>query len=447
MRLTLAFCLALTLAGCGSAPRPLTGAAVLEELRAARAPAEAPEPAAAAAPGPGGAVPLGYQQAVDIALAWSPKLRASEAEVKLADAEVAAAGAWPASELRFNDFGWREGNDTIDDFEIAFRWHLPHPFAHGPEIDRAQFLVPAATAERDELAWELRYDVRLTWAEAVAARRRVVLAEELARSAGGLVAQAQAAVDGGVGDPIAALSVEVDSLDAAEAREEALADERRARGALLRRLGRPDGTALALPEGEDALLCPEPPADVAALEDRIAASHPIVRRIEAEYASAEAHLEAAQKEQIPFLEYVQFAYGYDPQQRESGFTVSLSIELPIDAWGGGETALAAAEREFAAAELRAAVAVQADAARAAVVRWQGAAAKVRWFSERIAPALEAAERRAEEAAAAGTATSFEPLAARHKLFEARLAALEALYDCHVAWVDAEFAAGVSIGER
>jgi len=438
--------LALALAGCGHTARPLTGATVLAELREARATVgEEPPAAPAAAPEEAaGGAPLGYEQAVAQAIAWSPRLRAYDAEVKLATAGIDEAGAWPASELRLNDFGWRQGEDTLDDFEIAFRWHLPHPFEHGPLVAAARAEVPAEEAERDLAAWEVRYDVRLTWAEAVAGRRRVQLASELARSAEGLVGQARTSVEGGVGDPMAALAVEVDALDAGADYEEALADERRATRALLRRLGQPHGTAIALPEGEGALLCPPPPTDLGALEDRIAGGHPDVRRLEAEYAAAEAFLEAAHAKQIPFVEYVQLAYGYDPGAAESGFTVSLSIELPFDAWGGGETAVAEAQREFVAAELRASVAVQADAARAAVVRWQEAADRVRWFAERIEPVLEAAEARAEEAAREGAATDFEILAAHHKVIEARLAALEAIYECHVAWVDTEFAAGVAL---
>jgi outer membrane protein TolC len=441
MRLS-ALVAALALAGCGYTARPLSGPAVLAELRAARAPEPAP-PASDAETG----APLGYEQAVAQALAWSPRLKAQERELAVAVASVDEAHAWPASQLRFNDFGWREGDDTLDDFEIAFRWRLPNPFERAPRLAAARAKVPAEQAERDEEAWEVRYDVRLTWAEAVAGRWRTGLAAELARSADALVEQAHRAIDSGVGDPLAVLPVEVAALKAAAEHEEAQADARRATGALLRRLGRPDDTELNIPEGPDALRCPPPPTDLAALEDQLARSHPAVRRLEADYAGAEALLEAAQARQLPFLEYVQLGYGYDPRAAESGFTVSLSIELPFDAWGGGETAVADAQREWVAAELRATVAARADATRAAVVRWREAAERVRWYEERIQPALDAATRQAEEAVRVGAATDFQRLAAHHKASEARLAALDAVYRCHLAWVDAEHAAGVALPAR
>lgn len=445
-RLVLLVCLiGLALPQCAArSSRRATAAEILAELRSAPTPSLESDVGGDAGASPSA---LTEAEALRLAVARSPVLASRAAAVTVAEARAGASGAWPGSQLRLNDLGTSESSDTLEKFHVALRVHLPNPFAVGPTVDAAEAEIPAARAELEEERWDLRHEVRQAFATAVYGQRRAALFAELATLETEVLRHVREAVERGVDRPSAILGAEVARLDADDAQRRAEANARAALQALERLVGRPVDGIAPIEAGDAGLRCPlvaAPGKTPAADLDDLVLRHPAVRRVEADYARADSLLAAAEARRIPYLDYVQLAWEYDPAPAEHGFLASFSFELPIGAWTGGEVALESARREFAEAELRRTVAERVAKTDAALGRWRRAQARVLLYDEDVAPLVAAAVQQAGEAVAEGVATELEQLDARREALRARLAAVEARYDCHEAWLAAEHTAGAPL---
>lgn len=293
--------------------------------------------------GPVWAEPVTLDDALRKGREVSPRIARAEAELRAADARALQAGLRPNPEIgveveNFSGTGpyrsFRQSEVTVavsQEFELGGERQARKAVA-GAEREFARLALSKAVAD-------LAYDTAVAHAElraaedrAVLARSNLIRAQELARIAGNLV-------DAGRDPPLRKLRA--DAL-LAEAEAEGL----RSFGLLLtarRRLGLligsedPELTAV----GGDPVATAPLPADVASLDERLAA---------AERDAANARIALARAEAVPNVS----ASGGFRNFRESGstaFVMGLSVPLPFNRSGRSGVAAARATGEAADAAL------------------------------------------------------------------------------------------------
>jgi outer membrane protein TolC len=335
---------------------------------------------------------LSAAQAVALALATNPFIRAAEQSGVAARERVAAAGALPDPRLTLglmnrmtSDLGATGDPMTMD--QVALSQVIPFPGKLGLARRAARHAADAAEASADAARRTLATDVQdryydlayMDRALAVMARTRALL--ETFRD---VATSLYATGSGRQADALRA-QVEVASIDEQIVRlgEQRTADAARFNALLARPAGTPVGP-LRLPDALSDL----PPAD--SLVARAAATHPAVQAASARAAAADASSAVARRDLLPDLE-IGLAYQHRPAF-PSMMSLMVAVDLPLFA----RARQLPARREMAAlaagarddlAELRNELAAQVIAARA---RAERALTLRRLFASDILPQARAA---------------------------------------------------------
>lgn len=296
----------------------------------------------AGTPGPVPESPLSESDAVELALKNSPEVRARGHFVAEAEAQTDVALAWNNPLLRIGGMRY----DQLVDPLIDRRSYATHPFYHTTvglrwsppglweraarraegQSNEAEARMELAMTRRDTTALVrklhariLSYDAQLTLIKDVIEQRQKL--RDLVRSR--IEQQAATLLDQSL--------TEVDYLDARTQRAEIEAKRAASYDELLIQLGLPSGTRIVLGPGSTACKAPESAATLAA---RATQANPRLGWLRAELGEVSVKRTRRWLDLVPWVDYLQVAYGLAGDNNPSYVAFQLQLVLPIFDWKG-----------------------------------------------------------------------------------------------------------------
>ena len=320
------------------------------------------------------APPLNEADALSRLSPESPRVRAIRAAIEIARADVLAAGRFPNPRLVFD----REAVAGTTEFLTRVGQPLPLSGYRGLQSRAASLMVDAATSRADEEIRRVRADLRLAFAELVAAQAReqeLAAARERLRGVAGVLARREAAGDAAGFDRLRA---ELEVLDLEADRAAAASGRLRAQAALAAFFaGSIDPSTLIAAAGvrpTDSL----PALDT--LVERAEASRGELAALRKEVESADVAGQAAGRRRIPEPEVVAGTKSSTVGDGDLGSVLGVQMAIPLFDRGQPERALAEARAKQAQARIEAfRLALRAEIAgwRAAVIERREAAERYR----------------------------------------------------------------------
>jgi len=443
-------------AGCASyEPKPILTDEVLRELRAVRL--EAVRPADVPATATQGAVParfdpaagLGPDEAVAVALALNPDLRAFRKERGVAEGELVAAGLLPNPELGvtwlyLENFTKGLASGSLD---ASLSWAPPRPGELDALRARARARIEEVRAELASEEWRLAAEARNAYAAVWAAEERLRLVEASLALRERIRQLFRNKRDAGDASRIDLNLVEVDFADVLRERAVAAGAVENARFELNRLLGLPPRYELKLRAAGDPLAFKPFAVDARALESLMVARRPDLEAARREYEQAEQALRLAYIQRWPWFRFGP-AFMRDELEGkvQNRLGLGLGIDLPIVNLNQGEIAILEARRE----RLREAFIARVHRARAEVNEALGrmivAERLIRTFEESVRPALDENAALTEAGFRTGDLELTRLISAQDKVLRARGDFIEAVLDYWRAVHDLERAIGARLFE-
>lgn len=442
---------ALALAGCQ--PGPLDNAAypqarpLGERLNAYRPPPPTETAATVqqedVAPDPTGELTL--RQAMALAVARNPKLKAFGWEVRRAESRALQAGLWPNPELEieFENFGGSKQFEGTQSLETTVS--LAQTFPLGGDIERrrdvARYATRLAGWDYEAARLEVLTDVTQRYVAVLAAERRVTVAGEALDLAREVQTTTGKRIEAGDAPPIEAARASVPVATAQVAVKRAERQLRAARKQLALTWASDSPTFDALAGSLDDIQ-PPPAADalVAYVNDS-----PAVARWATDISAHRAEAQLAEAEAVPDVTG-RLGYKHDGADEAGALVVGISLPLPIFDRRQGDTLAArlgatAARQRQREAELRLESMLSESYARLANAYDEAVAIR----DVALPPATESFEvtRRAFEK---GDLTFIDVLDAERTLVDLRRQHLEALAEYHAAAAEIEGLIGRPLGQ-
>jgi cobalt-zinc-cadmium efflux system outer membrane protein len=372
----------------------------------------------------------------------SPWVQAARAPVDVARAEVLAAGRWPNPRMTFN----REAVAGITENMVMVAQPLQLSGRRGLEVRAASLTADAVSSRADERVRRIRADVRLAFADLVAAQsreRELTRARDRLRTLAELLSRREAAGDAAGFDRLRA-EREVLELDADLA--SAAIDRARAQGALALFLTEPTDPArleAVLPAAvDDAGRSSVPSLDTLTSRAEGSRGDLIALRRDAEAAALAGR--AAGRAAVPEPEVVAGTKSSSAGAGDVGGIFSVHVTVPLFDRARPERAAAEARLRQALAEaevLRRTLRTQIAASRAAVVERRDIAD--RYLAAMTANADEI-ERIAQVSYEAGERGILELLDAHRVASAARLRQVSLDAAVRVAEIELEYVSGTEI---
>ena len=379
---------------------------------------------------------LTLREAMALAVARNPKLRAFGWDVRRAEALALQAGQWPNPELEaeFENFAGAGTFSGIDSLETTVS--LAQTFPLGGDIDHRRELADAHTrlANWDYEAARLAVLLEVTqrFIEALAADRRIDLAERELAWAHVMQELTNRRVEAGDASPVETTRVLVPVITA----EVELARARRDREAAYRRVATMwDGRTLTLDRvvGEMEGLDPLPPVDALV---QLINENPVVARWAAEISRRFAEQYLAEAEAAPDLTG-RVGIKHHNEADDTALVVGISLPLPVfDRREGdilaarlGATAARQRQRET---ELR-----LEDMLSAAYAEMAGSHDEASALKARAIPAASTAHDATRRAFDEGKLPFLDVLDAQRTLFELQERYVDALARYHMAAAEIE----------
>ena len=368
----------------------------------------------------------------------SPRVRAARAGVDIARADVMTAGRWPNPKLTFD----RESVAGITENMVMVAQPLPITGRRGLEIDAAAALVDASSHRSDDEVRRLRADLRLAFADLVAAQTReraLAAAGDRLRGLADVLAKREAAGDAAGFDRLRA---ERESLEIDADRAAAEIERARAQGILAGFFADLADPSSLVASGISTAPVAVPPVE--ALVESAEAARGEILALRREIEAARFSERAADRRLIPEPELVAGTKSSTFGGGDIGSVLTLHATIPLFDRARPERALAVARGAQAEARLsafRLALRGQIAALRGVVVARRAAAERYRAEAIRSADQV---ERIAQVSYDAGERGILELLDAYRTGGTARIrqAALDAAV--RQAEIELEFASGWEI---
>jgi cobalt-zinc-cadmium efflux system outer membrane protein len=368
----------------------------------------------------------------------SPRARAARAGVEVARADVLSAGRWPNPRLTYD----RESVAGVTENIVMVAQPLPITGRRRFEVEAASAMVGAISSRADEEIRRLRADLRLAFAELVAAQERereLTAARDRLGELADVLARREAAGDAAGFDRLRA---EREVLDVDTDRALAATDRARAQAIVA-------SFFADAPDPGRIVAVPQPPgrSDVPPLETLVERAESMRGELLAFRREAEAAgfaQRAADRRRIPEPEVVAGTKSSTFAGGDIGSVVTLHASIPVFDRGRPERALAvarAAQADARASAFRLVVRGQIAALRAAVLERRRVADRYRAQAVSSAGQI---ERIAQISYDAGERGILELLDAYRTGLVARVrqATLDAAV--HQAEIELEFASGWEI---
>jgi len=310
----------------------------------------------------------------------------------------------------------------------------------GRRVDVANATLAVTEADTARVLADVRSDVRHAYYQAVAASRRVEVAQELENVASRASAAAQERFQTGA-------APRLDALQAQLALSEAQNETAAARGELIAFRAELNAllgyTADAQPQLSDTLESGAPPAMEAALSQALGANADL-RVLDRQLDEARARVSLAKAMRRPDPS-VSATLTYDAQPEfTSGWRFGGTIALPIFTTGRADVAVAQATVVRAQADRDARAAQIGGAVAAAVARASAARQAVQRYQTDILPAAQQVEAMAQESYSSGQTALPALLQTLQAGREIRQRAVQAGLDYQLALADLERAIGTPI---
>jgi cobalt-zinc-cadmium efflux system outer membrane protein len=380
---------------------------------------------------------LAPDEAVAIALWNNPAFEASLADLGLARADLVEAGLLknPVLSLLF-PLGPKQLEWTLQ-FAVDALWQRPRRVA--------AFTLNAQAVGERLVSQGLFFiaEVRQAYVDAVAAERRVALAEKNADLAKRIAEITDARLRAG---DISELEASAARSDRARAQAALLAlehDRDAAKVALISRMGfdTPPGELRLTPDADRPVAsCGAPEA---LIEDALA-SRPDVRAAEMAIEAAGARASWERTKVVSLIATLD-ANGEGREGFEMG--PGLAAEIPVFARNQGGISRAQAELSRASGGYLAVRTQVAAEVRTALIRYDQAQQAARIWEDEIVPSMELEQRQSESAYRAGEVALLSLLDVSRRLIEARIRRLEAGVDQEKAGVALERSVGHSCAGR
>ena len=304
----------------------------------------------------------------------SPRVRAIRAAVELARADVVAAGRWPNPRVTID----REAVAGTTEYIMSVGQLLPINGQRGFQVRAASTLVDASASRADDEVRRARADLRVAYAQLVAAQireRALTAARDRLVDLTGILARREAAGDAAGFDRLRA-EREVFDLDADRAT--AASDRARAQAALAGFFAEPiDASRLAAAPAAPA------PATLPAVDALVQHAESVrgeLRALRQEVEAADFSARAAGRRRIPDPEIVAGTKSSSFGLGDVGSVLMAQAVIPLFDRGRAERALAearAARAEARVAALRLTIRAEIGALRAAVVERRETAERYR----------------------------------------------------------------------
>jgi outer membrane protein, heavy metal efflux system len=315
----------------------------------------------------------------------SPRVRAIHAAVDIAQADVLAASRWPNPRVTFD----RESVAGITEDITMIAQPLPISGRRGLERHAASALVEAATSRTGDELRRARADLRLAFADLVAAQtrgRELTRARDHLRELAEILAKRETAGDAAGFDRLRA---EREVLDMDADLHAAVADRARAQAAVASFLA--PGTEPSTLVAADP---PRPPPTLPTVEtliERALATRGELLALAHEIEAAHLSERAAARRAVPEAEIVAGTKSSTAAGGDVGSVFSVQAVIPLFDRGKSERALArarAAQADARAEALRIALRSQIAGLRAAAVERRTAAEQYRVSAVKTADDLE-----------------------------------------------------------
>ena len=377
-------------------------------------------------------------------------LSLNDAFARAADASPAAvaartaraidvAGLGVAQQRPNPDFGFEYDKETP---HWAFAGTLPLEVAGKRQrrIDVANAALAVTDAETARIRADLRADVRRAYFEAVAAERRIGIAQELEALATRARDAAQERFQTGAAPRLEALQASLALAQASNDVTAARGDAAAARAELNALLAYPLTAAPALTEPLES--APLPTLDAATQQTLAGNAELDVLQKQIDEARARANLARAMRRPDPA---VMGALTFDaPGEFTTGWRLGANVALPLFTTGKADVAAADATVRRAEADREARVAAITGAVAAALNRAAAAKQTVDRYLSEILPASQQVEQMADESYRAGQTGLPAYLQTMQAARDVRQRALQAGLDYQHALADLERAMGTPI---
>jgi cobalt-zinc-cadmium efflux system outer membrane protein len=368
----------------------------------------------------------------------SPRARAVRAAVEIARADVLSAGRWPNPRLTYD----RESVAGVTEHMVMVAQPLPISGRRGLDVQAASALVSATSSRTDDEVRRLRADLRLTFAELVAAQareRELTAARDHVRELADVLAKREAAGDAAGFDRLRA---EREVLDIDTDRVIAATDRARAQATLASFSADVADPARIVAVGRSTPAAALPSLD--ALLEQAESSRGELIALRREVEAARFAERAADRRRIPEPEIVAGTKSSTIGGGDIGGVITLHAGIPLFDRGRPERALArarASQAEARADAFRVVLRGQIGALRAVVTERREAAERYRTLAVSSADQI---ERIARVSYDAGERTILELLDAYRTGVTARVR--QATLDAAVrqAEIELEFASGREI---
>jgi outer membrane protein, heavy metal efflux system len=304
----------------------------------------------------------------------SPRVRAIRAGIDIARVDVLAAGRWPNPSFTLD----RESVAGVTEYLTMVAQPLPITGRRALDVQAASARVSATTSRADDDVRRLRADLRLAFADLVAAQTRVrelTAARERLRDLAGVLAKREAAGDAAGFDRLRA---DREAFDIDTDLAMATTDRARAQAALGAFFGTvTDSSQIVASAGTGA---PAPVPTLDALLERAESMRGELQALKHETEAAGFSARAAERRLIPEPEIVAGSKSSTALGGDIGSVVTVHASIPLFDRARPERALAAArasEAEVRTAAFRQVLRGEAAALRSVVIERRDAAERYR----------------------------------------------------------------------
>jgi cobalt-zinc-cadmium efflux system outer membrane protein len=382
------------------------------------------------------AAELTLDQAVNAALAENPELRAARQRIEAATGRSIQNRLWPNPELELTseDFPPRGGGFSSAQNLIGMSQTVPFPGKKA--LDRRIGAQEVAGAEWEYRAREIELvrDVKTAFYGALAAEKKLVVAEELVALATSLAEAARKRVEAGAAADQEQLRAEIELERATVELTAARRDLAGAQKNLATLMGRPREPLGALRGAlRESIALPV----LDQIREQLLARHPNVRAALAGRAQAELELRRARLEPLPDVKFG-VAGGRDEASNETLMEFRVSLPLPVFDRAQGRKREARALAEIARFDLTAAEQRLVRELDVLEARLRAANEQVEAYRTRILPKAEEASRLVRAGFEAGKFGFLDLVDTQRTVAETRLAYYDKLLELNATAAELEY---------
>jgi outer membrane protein TolC len=422
--------------GCVSLPRTPAGSRAVAIYEESMRRAAAPEPAVD--------IPasLTADQAVEMVMRRSTRVKAASAKAAAVEAVADEEGQIENPELRIQNVRLDQILDREPRVDVALRFSPPRPGEIDAKVAEARAEGNVARAEAVMEAHTEELEVRLLFSDVLLYDAEIEAADAASGSQRRLLKLIKARADQALSTRLDEISAELEALETEQERAVLKADRDIAFGALMDRLGLPDDAPVRLVgDALDLSLLPDLPSEEAAVMTALK-NRPELAAAAAQIDAAEAAIYAEKALRMPWFSFFEVGYNFAPRIPEGqGWSFGAGIELPLFSLNNGAVGRAEAERTAAKRALEAAVELVVLEVRARLREARIARDLVRAHAGGPAPAADRATVEAKKAIDAAQVDALTLELIEEKRLKVSMAKLELLRRFYTAFVSLSLAVG------